>query len=75
MANGRSVTRDRYCPRCRNRFTTVEQFAQDIRSAEQKQQEQVHDLNEEIHSLNSQLSEHSTLFTALGNAIKKAGKP
>ncbi len=74
MANGNKVTRDRYCPRCKSRFATLEQFWIDINKAELFHSEEIQKLEIRISTLSDSLSTYQDLFRGFKQALDKAGK-
>lgn len=74
MANGNKVTRDRYCPRCKSRFVTIEQFWADVNQAELVHTEHANSLEASIQDLSDKLGVYQDLFRGLKQALDKAGK-
>lgn len=73
-ANGREVVRERYCPKCRQRFITIERFDTDIAEAESKYERKIRDLEQNNEALKENLQEHTDLFLGLRNAMENAEK-
>ena len=74
MANGNKVIRDRKCPRCKNRFVTVEQFQADIEISCSEVAHSINVIELERDDLKERLQVHKDLFRGLGKALKEAGK-
>ena len=74
MANGHKVIRNRYCPCCKNRFVTVEQFQSDIEASRSEAIEQMASIETEKDNLSQQLNGYRELFRGLGKALKEVGK-
>lgn len=71
---GNRVDRDRQCPRCKTRFTTVEQFQSDIDASQTKAIEQIASMETERDNFRNQLENYWELFRGLARVIKEAGK-
>ena len=74
MANGNKVNRSRQCPRCKNRFVTVEQFQSDIEVSWSEAIRQIASVETERDNLSYQLDVYRELFRGFGKALKEAGK-
>jgi transcriptional regulator NrdR family protein len=72
LANGNKVTRERYCPKCKNRLMTIEQFETDIQQAEVSRNEQIRSADQENLELRSQLDEYKELLLSFRNLLEKA---
>jgi len=68
----RSVTRERYCPKCRNRFMTVERFVLDTEEANRKSMEALHALDIEKMDLADRLREYEDLLGSFHKLMDKA---
>ena len=55
IANGRSVKRERYCKRCRQRFYTTEMFDIDIETESSRFKNTVTELNSKISSKETEI--------------------
>ena len=73
MANGNKVIRNRQCPRCKNRFVTVEQFQSDIEVSRSEAIHQIVSVESERDNFSHQLDVYRELFRGLGKAVKGAG--
>lgn len=56
LANGRSVARERHCPKCRGQFWTTELFDMDVQEQTLKHKKDVEELVHKYTESNSQLS-------------------
>jgi transcriptional regulator NrdR family protein len=74
LANGNKVTRERYCPKCRNRFMTVEQFDSHIWAEKAKEQERVLRLEKKMQDLDLELEFYRNIFINLKSAVERAAK-
>lgn len=74
LANGNKVTRERYCPKCKNRFMTVEQFDSDIWAEKAAGQERYTSQEKKIHALDLELEFYRNIFRGLKSAVEKATK-
>ena len=72
MANGKDVTRDRYCPKCKGRFVTIERFDIDIAEADSRYERKIGELESINRALQHQLGEYADLFRGLKVAMDKA---
>lgn len=74
MANGREVTRERFCVKCKNRFITIERFDTDIAEHDSEYERQLNVFKQNYGIVKNRLSEYDDLFIGLKLAIDKAGK-
>jgi transcriptional regulator NrdR family protein len=74
MANGREVTRERFCPKCKDRFITIERFDTDIADSESRYQRKIDEQERQGQALQSRLDEYGDLFRGLKMAMDQAGK-
>ncbi len=55
IANGRSVKRERYCERCKQRFYTTEMFETDIETENTRFENTIAELNSKISSKEAEI--------------------
>lgn len=73
-ANGREVVRERYCPKCKNRFITIERFDTDIAGAESKYERRLRELEQNNEALKEEIMDHNDLFRGLRDAMDNASR-
>lgn len=62
LANGREVTRERYCRKCKNKFITIERFDKDIAEEQSKYERKISILEQEKDALEHQLNNVKEIF-------------
>lgn len=73
-ANGREVVRERYCPKCKNRFITIERFDTDIAAAESRYERRIHELEQNNEALKEEIMDHNDLFRGFRDAMANASR-
>lgn len=71
LANGREVTRERYCQKCRGRFSTIEKFHSDIAEAESEHQRQLLKLEEKNRALDLRVEEMESIFRNMNQVMER----
>jgi transcriptional regulator NrdR family protein len=74
LANGNKVTRERYCPKCRNRFMTIEQFERDIEAEKARGRERITEMEREIQRLAGEIESNEEIFRGLKAAMERAAR-
>ena len=74
MANGKEVSRDRYCQKCRGRFVTVERFSGDIAEADLRHERKIGELQSNNLELQRRLEEYADLFRGLKVAMDNSAR-
>lgn len=72
LASGRAVTRERYCPKCKNRFYTLEQFVKDLKEKDEAREKEFSDLRLKLQKVESRNSEIMEGLAAFNNLLKEA---
>lgn len=74
LANGKEVRRERYCPRCKNRFTTIERFEIDIKAMDLAYTTQFEKIAAARDEMELRIMEYNNVLIGFKSLIDKAGK-
>jgi len=74
MASGREVTRERFCPKCRSRFITIERFDTDIAEHDSQYEREIGELESNNQALEYQIKGYTDIFIGIKNAMDIAVK-
>jgi hypothetical protein len=72
LANGREVTRERYCSKCRNRFITIERLDTDIAEHDSQYERKIGELGSNNQALKAKIEEYREVFIGFRNVMEYA---